>query len=321
MFDERTPTLERLRDEVEHILTAMLLDIKVHDIRVRVKKKKSFLEKIERKKYSAPFEQMTDLVGARVVCSFLNDIGKVESAIGQEFAVVEKDNKLDESRPETFGYQSVHFLCKFKDGYSGPRYEGLHDLVFEIQLRTILQDAWAVVEHTLAYKGRTSTPPDLRRDFSALAGLLHVADKTFQQIQDRGEILEGEANRDVRELISETADGGLPAKVELDIDRNTLRALLQEKFPDRTDSSPRIYASLAEEMAGDGVIGISQLQEIIDEYIDRVIEDEKRFPPKDMTTREHTRYGRVGIVRRIMRERNPDYKMLPMPRPNRKQPG
>ncbi|WP_156677655.1 GTP pyrophosphokinase [Nocardia sp. Root136] len=296
LYDDRMPTFVRLRSEVEHILEMVLKDIKIHDIRVRVKKKESFLEKIERKNYRDPFVEMTDIVGSRVVCLFVDDIKKVESIIEREFSIIERNDKLDNLKPETFGYQSVHYLCKFKDGYRGPRYEGLHNLVFEVQLRTILQDAWAVVEHTLAYKGRVSTPPDLRRDFSALAGLLHVADKTFQYIHDRGHDLEDAAKRDVSELMNRFNSGGPSATADIGIDRNTLKAFLIEQFPDRIQSQARLYSAFADELGEIGVTGISQLRKLVDKHLDDVLEQEREV---NKETKEQRQLSGLGMLRVI----------------------
>ncbi|MFI5716087.1 GTP pyrophosphokinase family protein [Nocardia sp. NPDC051750] len=309
MFDEHLPTFERLRAEVDHTLRAVLADVRIHDIRVRVKKKSSFLEKIDRKNYHNPFGQMTDIVGARVVCLFVDDIDKVESAISREFDIMEKEDKTDETKPEIFGYQSVHYLCAIKDRYQGLRYEGLHGLTFEVQVRTILQDAWAVVEHTLGYKNKLSLPPDLRRDFSALAGLLHVADKTFQQINYRSHALLVEAEEDVRELLLQTSSGQVTAEADIKIDRNTLKAFLSEQFPDREDEKMRWYSALAEEIISVGVTGISQLKKVVEETLDDALEEERDDPPLDFDTMNETRYNRVGMARQIMGIAFPGFKV------------
>ncbi|MFC8530780.1 GTP pyrophosphokinase family protein [Nocardia sp. NPDC057227] len=305
-YDELLPTFERMREEVAHILEHILADLKVHDIRVRVKKKSSFLEKIERKRYDDPFSQMTDLIGSRVVCLFLDDIPRVEDLIANEFLIVEKQTKIDETKPEIFGYQSVHYLCRFEEGYSGPRYSGLHNFVFEVQLRTILQDAWAVVEHTLAYKGGADTPPDLRRDFSALAGLLHVADRTFQHIRDRGAVLEGEASQSIRLMLTGVGEAGFSAAEDIAIDRNTLKAFLAEEFPDREPNKDRQYAQLVEELALEGITGIFALKDILDRRREEFLDKENKFPPRD-DEENLTRYTRIGAVRRAMHINNPNY--------------
>jgi putative GTP pyrophosphokinase len=65
-------------------------------------------------------------------------------------------------------------------GHSGPRYDPLKHLRFEVQVRTIVMDAGAAVSHHLDYKGGTSVPSELRKDFYALSGLFYVADQHFE---------------------------------------------------------------------------------------------------------------------------------------------
>src|SRR5882724_7674996 len=80
----------------------------------------------------------------------------------------------------SFGYFSVHFICKIRANYIGPRYDGLKDQNFEIQVRTISMDAWANISHYLDYKSDTDIPKDLKKDFFALSGLFYVADTHFE---------------------------------------------------------------------------------------------------------------------------------------------
>ena len=55
---------------------------------------------------------------------------------------------------------------------------------FEIQIRSILQHAWAEIEHDLGYKSEAAIPRDIRRRFSRLAGLLEIADDEFLGIRN-----------------------------------------------------------------------------------------------------------------------------------------
>ncbi len=71
-----------------------------------------------------------------------------------EFEIIEKSNKgatlLQEER---FGYQSIHYLVKLKGERARlAEYRNLKDGVVEIQIRTILQHAWAEIEHDIQYK-------------------------------------------------------------------------------------------------------------------------------------------------------------------------
>jgi putative GTP pyrophosphokinase len=111
---------------------------------------------------------------------FLSDIDHIGQVIRDSFLVISEDNKIEGSEVSSFGYMSVHFIATMKKEHSGPRYDHIANMRFEIQVRTIAMDAWANVSHYLEYKSETDVPSDLRRDFYALSGLFYVADKHFE---------------------------------------------------------------------------------------------------------------------------------------------
>jgi ppGpp synthetase/RelA/SpoT-type nucleotidyltranferase len=80
-------------------------------------------------------------------------------------------------------YQSVHFVGRIHPSRSGPRYDSIKGQRFEIQVRTILMDAWANVSNYLDYKSDRSIPSELRRDFFALSGLFYVAEQHLEPFQ------------------------------------------------------------------------------------------------------------------------------------------
>ncbi len=127
---------------------------------------------------------LTDILGMRIICAFLQDLNKVESILRKNFTIIEVERKGSKLAVKEFGYESVHFLLaipeEFKVGLVLPK-----DLVFEIQLRTILQDAWAEVEHEIIYKAEFS-PFDLplRRKLASINASLSLADIIFQEIRD-----------------------------------------------------------------------------------------------------------------------------------------
>ncbi len=127
---------------------------------------------------------ITDFLGVRIVCPFLEDTIKVEELIRRNFEVIEQENKGEDYLPHEFGYVSTHVIVKI----AGPLIvEGSHqdEVLAEIQIRTILQDAWAEVEHELMYKAEL-TPFDepLRRKLAAVNANLSLSDIIFQEIRD-----------------------------------------------------------------------------------------------------------------------------------------
>lgn len=155
--------------------------IKTHSITGRVKTLESLEDKAQRKSYTSPLADTPDVVGVRIVVLFLSDLPKIAEIVRSVFEVVAWEDKIEgEGDSSTFGYMSQHFEVLVPSQHSGPRYDDLRGIRFEVQVRTLLMDAWANVSHYLAYKGEPSIPTELRKDFFALSGLFYVADKHFE---------------------------------------------------------------------------------------------------------------------------------------------
>lgn len=159
--------------------------IKIHSIDHRIKEISSIVDKARRKKIENPLDHFHDLVGFRVVCLFLTDLEKIEKIICDEFEVFERDDKITDTEMNTFGYMSLHLKAYIKpsdsnDPDSSCEFpEKIEKIPFEIQVRTIAQDAWASISHYLDYKKESDIPVQLKKDFYALSGLFYVADTHF----------------------------------------------------------------------------------------------------------------------------------------------
>ncbi len=127
---------------------------------------------------------ITDIIGIRIICAFLQDLTQVEKILQNTFSVYEVERKGADRTFREFGYESTHILLAVPDDLK----TGLDlptGLIFEIQVRTILQDAWAEVEHELVYKSEFS-PFDLplKRKLASINASLSLADIIFQEIRD-----------------------------------------------------------------------------------------------------------------------------------------
>lgn len=135
---------------------------------------------------------LTDMMGIRMICAFLEDINIALEQIKKLFEIKEVEVKGAEKKFSEFGYESIHVLVKIPNDFI-PELKGKYkdlkpvsdELVCEIQIRTILQDAWAEVEHELIYKTEFN-PFDipLRRKLASINASLTLADITFQEIRD-----------------------------------------------------------------------------------------------------------------------------------------
>lgn len=215
---------ERLCKEVKYVIEEQLKhsDIKVAAICERAKELESFNEKIKRRKYNKPLEDVTDLAGVRVVCYYESELAIIDKIVRSEFQVLECVDKTGALGVDKMGYHGSHYIVVLGSSYSGARYRDITKLKCEIQVRTVLQDAWALISHHLVYKDEVSIPKRLRRDLNNVASLLEVAQQVFDSIRNKRvqyltEIREKE-NR-VFEFISQP------------IDFDTLAAYTEWKYP------------------------------------------------------------------------------------------
>ena len=157
-------------------------------IKGRVKKFENFylkvLEKSRKQSIDSPFEDIHDILGLRIIVPFLEDIEKIGSRISEICAIREIKHKSQDLSIREFGYDSLHFIIRIP--------KELCDIVSisdnlncEVQVRTILQNAWAEVEHELIYKtGINKVEDTIRRKLIALNATLSLADINFQEIRD-----------------------------------------------------------------------------------------------------------------------------------------
>ena len=183
VFTKLHPALDAWRAQTEAALTALLAQhgIAVQLVSSRTKDVESLQKKLARPdKIYARLTDITDLVGIRVATCFEDAIDDVARVIEQAWRV-DFTHSTDKLRfvDHRFGYRSLHYVCAPHDDAGLP--EGFR---FEIQIRTVLQHAWAEVEHDLGYKASTAVPELIRRRFSRIASLLEIADQEFVSIRN-----------------------------------------------------------------------------------------------------------------------------------------
>jgi GTP pyrophosphokinase len=219
------PLYQRLVDEVRFILEQRSTDpkVKVVSIHGRLKKPDSLREKIERQNYANPLVEITDLAGVRVVCNYEPDLAVIGEFVRQKFAVHEKIDKSRALGVERMGYHGSHYVVSLGPKYSGARYDGITELKSEIQVRTVLQNAWALISHHLVYKDEATIPERLRRDLNNVSSLLEIAQGVFDSIREKRDVYVEEIERKEAEP---------PDFLSQPVDFDTLQAYTRWKFPD-----------------------------------------------------------------------------------------
>jgi ppGpp synthetase/RelA/SpoT-type nucleotidyltranferase len=170
-FDGVRPRYTTLGNTVAATIRTLVQNdrIDVIDVTHRAKSRTSFAEKIKRKRYNNPQLEMTDLAGIRVITLIERDIERVSRLIETSFNVHAEfsADKSADLGPDRFGYRSVHFVCDVGAARSLlPEFLPYANMLFEVQIRTALQHAWAEIEHDRSYKFSGELPSKLKRGVS-----------------------------------------------------------------------------------------------------------------------------------------------------------
>jgi putative GTP pyrophosphokinase len=149
----------------------------------RVKDESSAIKKLAKKNYEAPFDQMTDLVGARFVVLLRTDLEVLEHIIVSHagWSVSRERHYEDEAKsdPEVFDYQSIHFLVRSVEDDEKVGVFIPDNTICEIQIRTILQHAYAELCHDRIYKVDELIPASAKRVVARCMALMETTDLMF----------------------------------------------------------------------------------------------------------------------------------------------
>lgn len=269
-FRRRREDYVRLGDIVQEKLQAMARDsgILVMGIEHRVKGEKSLEGKLYRSgEWYQKREDLIDLLGARVICYFADDVDRF-AALAEQAFVIDWEASSDKRaliQADSFGYLSLHYICALRPEEGYP--ETLTEIRFELQIRSVMQHAWAQIEHDLGYKSQFGVPRPVQRAFARLAGLLEIADDEF--IRARDDI--GRYERETREKItSDNAEGvaiDLVSLREYMLRNRKMRAFLQDlaaiEGSEISEVDPESYIVQLKWL---GITTIGQLQAMLDTH-------------------------------------------------------
>lgn len=294
-FLDVRPVFEKLTEEVAYILDKHLRsqNVEFAAITHRAKTLDSFCEKVVRKEYKHPLIEMTDIGGVRIVFLYPASGSKIEAVIKDQFEVIDKIDSTDKDDVDHFGYGAVHYLVKLGKKASGARYDELKGLVCEIQVRTVLQDAWAIVAHHLSYKKESDVPKKLRRKLNALSGLFETADDQFDQLGNEQQAYRAEVKK---EMVKRTPDF---LKEEINVENMT--EYLNWRFPDRRRMTREDAADLLSGLAGHGYTHLNQIEDAVSASYEAIRAYETKYPPTEMHTNKKTIYSPVGVIRAALK--------------------
>lgn len=189
-YGEFAPRLMEIENLLSTEIQAMLDSISTDSetalaehIKCRVKSAESLKEKLRLRSFPitarAGLENLSDLVGARVITHFVGDIYTVLDLIqkNDSWRVVQVKDYIADMKPN--GYRSLHVLLNVPFGVGG-----ISDIDVEIQLRTIAMDCWASLEHQLKYKKNIKNTALIVEELKRCADEMASTDLSMQTIRD-----------------------------------------------------------------------------------------------------------------------------------------
>lgn len=249
---------------VQRLLTTLLqqAQIPVHSIQYRIKEQHSFLNKCKDPRYTDPLKEITDVCGLRVITYTNKDVETICEVIKRHFFIDTNKsvNKAERLHPNEVGYLSVHYIAKLNDARAKlDEYMPYSNICFEIQIRTLLQHAWAEIEHDRSYKFSGELPKDIKRRFFLVAGTLELMDREFN-------ILAQEIEQYAAQVHAETKSGNL----DFDIDSTSLMEYLKIKLKDYPQIESTFKGSdkvIIQELLDCEISTLSKLDAIMDNAI------------------------------------------------------
>ena len=153
-------------------------------IKSRVKKPRSIVEKLQRRGYPISVDSVLDnlheVAGVRVICSFIDDIYKIAAILGAQDDVTVLEIKDYIKNPKPNGYRSYHMIVEIPVFFSDRK----QPMKVEVQIRTIAMDFWASLEHQMKYKKDVPGSEDLVNRLSQIADRINQTDMEMQEIRE-----------------------------------------------------------------------------------------------------------------------------------------
>jgi ppGpp synthetase/RelA/SpoT-type nucleotidyltranferase len=268
--------------EAVNLVTNILDDAGINYLSVsgRTKSVASFAEKATRtahgvRLYTDPLREIGDQLGVRVITYVRDDVAAVADLLADQVVVADDRDLGRETASEgRFGYASRHLQIVLDAARVGqPAYAQLEGRNVQVQIRTVLQHAWAEFEHDIRYKGTVPDEHthDFDRRFTLAAGLLELADQEFATIRDR---LRGPARSDDH-LHARSADD------DPRLDARELGAFLAGQYDDADWSRSDHYAWISGLLHELGITSLDELGEVLRAVDDDAIRDrmDYRYPP------------------------------------------
>jgi putative GTP pyrophosphokinase len=190
LYGSLRPMYEAFTINMEHLLETLLKSQNIEYLRIepRTKTIESFAGKVSHPSKEGKYERVdhiTDLSGLRIIAYYQKDVSAICKLIEENFRM-DPDNSIDKNEtlaPDRFGYLSIHYIVSHSaERESLPENKTFKGLKAEVQVRTVLQHAWAVLDRKLRYNQEEDIPREVRRKLFRVSALLEIADENFSEV-------------------------------------------------------------------------------------------------------------------------------------------
>lgn len=192
-IDEMMTKINILRDEFTYARAYNPIE----HVKSRLKSPDSILAKATRigvpHTPEAIRENIRDIAGIRITCSFTSDVYRIHDMITRQGDVGLVEVKDYIARPKPNGYRSLHVLVEIPVFMS----DRVEPVYVELQIRTVAMDFWASLEHKIYYKHDRAVPAGLREELRVAAETARELDVRMEALHDRvhgsggGEFVDG----------------------------------------------------------------------------------------------------------------------------------
>lgn len=242
-------------------------EIEHHSITYRTKDLDSLITKVKIKNYTDPQNQVHDYAGIRIVTFVKSDVLKICELIEREFNIdlENSSDKSEELGEDKVGYRSVHYIARLNNQRSElSEYSLFREKCFEIQVRTILEHAWADISHDRTYKFDNILPEknEIRRRFALASASLEMIDREFDRLSN-----------EIKDYSLEVSRSTKHGNLIHNIDSTSLIAYMNEKFLEQINQKlvdPTLKNTDKEiiiELNSMGIYRLDQLDEVLNKII------------------------------------------------------
>jgi putative GTP pyrophosphokinase len=302
-------------DSICTLITLLLADkdeFPTPQVIARVKDRNECIAKFVRKyqadceKEKTPYEikdYITDLIGLRIICLYSSDVEPVRRVLEQNFDILDITDKsqIVEMEEGLFGYKGLHLDLKLSENRRElPEYGRFCNFRFEVQLRTIIQDAWSVLDHKIKYK--KNIPHELKRRINRLAALFELADQEFLNIREETKHREATAKAKAADFQAPTTDA---QQQWTTLDAFSFLSLAQRQFPDYPFQGHKVDSFVAELLEIAPNVTPVEIEEALAKSAE-TLEEYKRYQEEHYSNRLNP----YTTIRHALYHSNPAYSSL-----------